>query len=112
MNLNKRGVAQEFQGEKPEEVNKLARGVNLCLDDGLGLSQHGGGVQVRPVLVRHLVGHLQEHLDLVVDGHSLPVLLGSQGGVDAELDQLRCGPVELGHLLLVVVRHDLWMGSC
>ena len=104
---NDNGILKKSRSQKPEEVDKLASRVNLCLDDGLGLAEHGGGVEVGPVLVGHLVRHLEEHLDLVIDGDGLLVLLGREGSVNAELDQLGRGPVELGHLLLVVMWHHL-----
>ena len=67
------------------------------------MTEHGGSVQLGPVLGGHIVRHLEEHFDLVVDGNPLPVCLGLERGVDGKVDQLRGRPVELGNLFLVVM---------
>ena len=73
------------------------------LDDGLGLTEHGGGVELRPVLSGHLVGHLEEEVHPLLDGDLLPLLLGLQRGRDRLLHELGRCVVELGDLLLVVM---------
>lgn len=87
-----------------EKVAELSSRVNLGLDDGLGLTQHGAGVHVCSVLARDHVGHLQEHVHPLLQWHFLPLLLGLQRRLDGLLDQVRSGPIKLGHLFLMIMR--------
>jgi len=45
-----------------EKVDQLRRTVDLCLDYGLALAEHGGGVKMLPVLGRHQIRYPQPHL--------------------------------------------------
>ena len=87
-----------------EEVRQLGN-VNFRLEHGLGLAQHGGGVEYLPVGAGNHVGGLQEDGGAVLPGHGLPGILGGQGRVDGHLQLLLPCHAALGDDVLVVMRH-------
>ena len=64
------------------EVDELAGGVDLGLEDGLGLPEHGGRVQGGPPRGGQQVRRLQEHRGPVFPGAARPLAMGLRGGVD------------------------------
>ena len=64
------------------EVDQLAGRVDLGLDRGLGLAEHGGGVQGGAPRAGQQVGGLEQHGRPVVEGHRPPLRRGRLGGVD------------------------------
>ena len=87
-----------------EEVRQL-RDVDLRLEDGLGLAQHGGGVQHLAVEPRDHVGCLEEDSGPMLPGHVLPGLLGGQGGVHGHGQFLLAGHGALCDHVAVIVGH-------
>ena len=87
-----------------QEVRKL-RDVDLRLEHGLGLSQHGGCVEHLPVGPGDHVGGLQEDGGAVLPGHVLPSALGGQGGVHGHLQLPLPGEAALRDDVAVVVGH-------
>ncbi len=71
-----------------EEVDQLARGVDLGLLDGLGLAEHRGGVEGVPPRAREQVRGAQEDGGALVEREVLPGRCGVLGGLDG-----------LGHVL-------------
>ncbi len=87
-----------------EEVRQLGD-VDLRLEHGLRLAQHGGGVEDLPVGAGNHVGGLEEDGGAVLPGHGLPGVPGGQGRVHGLLQLLLPGHAALGDDVPVVMGH-------
>jgi hypothetical protein len=96
-------LAREVDVEA-QEVDQLARRVDLGLVRVLGLAEHRGRVQRVPEVAGQQVRGLQEHGRPRVERHRGPIAAGLQGRVDRALGLLDRALVEPAELLAVIVR--------
>ena len=86
-----------------EKVGQFARRVDLGLVNGLGLSQHGGRVDLGPVLRGEQIGGPQEDRRAFLEGPRSPVALSPPGRVDGGLDVQGARLMAVGKDVLVMV---------
>ena len=98
-------VAREGDVEAPE-VDQLAGGVDLGLDRGLRLAEHGGGVQCRAPGTGQQVGCLEQHRGPVVEGHVAPARCRRLRRVDRGAGVLVGGAAQGAEHVVPVVRLD------
>ncbi len=90
------------------EVGELAGGVDLGLDGGLRLAEHGGGVEGGTPGAAEQVGGAQQHGGAVVVAEGAPAGGGLAGGLDGVGGVLLGGVAEGAEHVAVVVRlHDV-----
>ncbi len=87
------------------EVDQLAGRVNLGLVAGLGLPQHGGGVDRVAVRAGEQLGGAEEDRGARLPRHRRPLALGLGAVLDRPLDLGRAGQVRLGQHVAVAVGH-------
>ena len=93
-------------GVEAPEVDQLAGGIDLGLEDRLALVEHGrrvGGVAPGP---GEQVGGPQQHRGPLLPTRRAPLVPGLPGGLGRRLDLRSAGLVEGGEHVLVVVRAD------
>lgn len=71
----------------PDEVNELGGGINLRLNDGFALPQHGGGVQILPIFAGHENGRFLPDGETLGQGHLVPLELCLGGHIYGFLDK-------------------------
>ena len=88
-----------------EEVDQLARGVDLGLVRGLRLAEHRGRVERVAPRAGEQLGGAEEDGGAVLPRPARPVLPRRRGGVDRLLHVLGARLVDVGEDVLLVVRH-------
>ena len=88
------------------EVDQLAGGVDLGLERGLRLAEHGGGVEPLPPRAGQQVGRLEDDRAALVERHRAPGRGGVEGGLHGGLGVLGGGVLERREDVLVVVGLD------
>ncbi len=96
---------------EPEEVDQLAGAVDLRLEGGLALAEHGGGVEPLAVGGGQQLGGLQEHRCPILEPPVRPLALGLDGRADRGVDRGVVGPVQRGEHPRVTVRRDHVLGD-
>ena len=91
---------------EPPEIDQLAGGVDLGLEDRLRLAEHRRRVEGRAPGGGEQLGGLQDDRRAVFPGPRRPFLVRFARGRDRLLDVLAGGLVPLGQNVAVVVRHD------
>jgi hypothetical protein len=95
-------------GIEAEEVDQLAGRVDLSLEDGLRLVEHGGGVERVAPRSGQQLGGLQEHRGAVLPRHFRPLAPRGGGGLDGHVDLFLAGLVIGGQdMLMIVGAHGL-----
>ena len=98
-------LARVVDVEAPE-VDQLAGGVDLGLERGLGLAEHGRGVDPLPPRAGEQVGRLEDDRAALVERHRPPGRGRVEGGLDRGLGVLGRGVLERRQDVLVVVGLD------
>ena len=89
-------------GERLRDIHFLSK--RAYLNDSLGLTKHGRGIEIGSVFCRHQISHIKKEFESLIQGNSLPFLLSLKRSLDGFADQLWSGVVKLGHLLAMIVR--------
>ena len=87
-----------------KEVDQLAGAVDLGLECGLALAQHGGGVDQLPVRGGEQIGGLEEDGGAVLEAPVCPVALGLDRGLGRRCDRRGVGLMHLGEHTAMAVR--------
>ena len=98
--------AARQEGAEAEEVDQLARAVDLGLIDGLALTQHCRRIELVPPRTRQEVGGPQEHGGSVLPTHGRPFPPRVERGRDRRRDLLGPRRVHVGQDVAVIVGHD------
>jgi hypothetical protein len=87
-----------------QEVDDFARRVDLGLEDGLALPQHGRGIEPLPPRARQQIGGAKEHRRAILEPPPAPVSLGPAGRGDRVPDRPPVGLMGGPQVLAVPVR--------
>ncbi len=93
------------EGVVAPEVDQLTGGIDLGLERGLGLAQHGGRVQGGPPGGGEQLRRAQEHGGAVLPGPARPLPLRGLRGLDRQHHLLRARLVPVGQDVAVIVGH-------
>ena len=96
---------------EPEEVDQLAGAVDLRLERGLALAQHGGGVEPLPGRRGQQVRGLEEDRGAVLEPPVAPVALGLHRRPHRRVDGRAVGLVQGGQHPRMAVGRDDVMGD-
>ena len=92
-------------GVEVPEVDERARGVDLGLEAGLGLAQHGGGVDAVAPGPGQQGGGPQKDGGALLPREGGPLGPSGLGGIDRLVHELRRGDVDAGQDVAVVAGH-------
>jgi hypothetical protein len=93
---------------EPEEVDQLARAIDLGLVGGLALTQHGSAIEQLPVPGSQELRGPQENGGPVLEPPVAPVPLSLDRCLHGRIDSLAVGLMHLGqHPLVAVRRHHV-----
>ena len=96
---------------EPPEVHELRRGIDLGLERGFRLAEHGGGDDGGPPGRGQQFGGPQEDGGAIVERPAGPLLAGADRGVGGLPHVLRSGLLKIREHMGVLVRHHAPLGG-